>query len=97
MSPSVIHLMLPEIVLTIAALGIMLWDLWLPAGKKSPLGWAAMAVCAALFALTFLPEVAKALRKQSTKIAEQLVGGLSERAKTAYGLSVDVRFPNERD
>jgi NADH-quinone oxidoreductase subunit N len=51
--------MLPEIVLTIAALALMLWDLWLPADKKAPLGWAATAVCAALFALTFLPEVAK--------------------------------------
>ena len=54
MNPSVIQLMLPEIVLTIAALGVMVWDLWLPAGKKAPLGWASMAVCAALFWLTFL-------------------------------------------
>lgn len=59
MNPSVIHLMLPEIVLTIAALGLLLWDLWLPSGKKAPLGWAAMAVCAALLVLTFLPDVAK--------------------------------------
>ncbi len=59
MNASVLHLMLPEIVLTVAALGVMLWDLWLPAGKKSPLGWASIAICIALFALTFLPEVAK--------------------------------------
>jgi len=59
MSPSLLHLMLPEIVLTIAALALMLWDLWLPADRKSILGWASMAVCAAVFALTFLPEVSK--------------------------------------
>jgi NADH-quinone oxidoreductase subunit N len=53
------HLMLPEIVLTIAALALMIWDLWLPAGRKAPLGWASMAVCVALLALTFLPEVEK--------------------------------------
>jgi len=59
MNASLLHLMLPEIVLTLAALALMLWDLWLPADKKAPLGWSAMAVCVALFALTFLPEVAK--------------------------------------
>ncbi len=59
MSGSVLHLMLPEIVLCSAALGVMLWDLWLPAGKKGLLGWAAIAVTVALFALTFLPDVAQ--------------------------------------
>ena len=59
MNPSLLHLMLPEVVLTIAALAVMLWDLWLPRGGKQALGWAAVAVCVALFALTFLPDVAK--------------------------------------
>ena len=57
MNPSLLRLMLPEIVLTVAALGIMLWDLWLPTGKKTALTWAAMAVCLVLFAITFLPDV----------------------------------------
>jgi NADH-quinone oxidoreductase subunit N len=59
MNASLLHLMLPEIVLTVAALGVMTWDLWLPRGGKSALGWASMAFCVALFALTFLPDVAK--------------------------------------
>ncbi len=56
MNASVLHLMLPETVLAIAALALMLWDLWLPAGKKGVIAYAAMAVCVALFALTFLTE-----------------------------------------
>jgi NADH:ubiquinone oxidoreductase subunit 2 (subunit N) len=59
MNPSVLHVMLPEIVLTIAAIAVMLWDLWIPAGKKAALGWAAVAICVGLFALTFVPEVAR--------------------------------------
>ena len=59
MNASLLHLMLPEIVLTSAALGVMLWDLWLPRGGKQALGWASVAICVALFALTFLPDVAK--------------------------------------
>lgn len=59
MEPSVLRLMLPEIVLAAAGLGVMLWDLWLPRGRKALLGWASLAVCAALFALTFLPEMEK--------------------------------------
>ena len=56
---SLLHVMLPEIVLCVAALGVMVWDLWLPKGGKHVLGWASVAVCVALFLLTFLPEVAK--------------------------------------
>jgi NADH-quinone oxidoreductase subunit N len=59
MSPSVLVVMLPEIVLCAAAMGILLWDLWLPRGGKGALGWAAVAVCVALFAVTFLPAVAR--------------------------------------
>lgn len=53
---SVLHLMLPEIVLTCAALSVMLWDLWLPRGGKQMLGWASIAICVALLALTFVFE-----------------------------------------
>jgi NADH-quinone oxidoreductase subunit N len=59
MSSAVVQMMLPEIVLTCAALGVMLWDLWLPRGGKQALGWASIAICVALLALTFLPDVAK--------------------------------------
>jgi NADH-quinone oxidoreductase subunit N len=58
-SGDLLRLMAPEILLTVAALGLMLWDLWLPKEKKGVLGWAAMAVCVVLFAVTFVPDVAK--------------------------------------
>jgi NADH-quinone oxidoreductase subunit N len=54
---SLLRLMLPEILLTTAALGLMVWDLYLPRDKKGLLGWASMGVCAALLVVTFLPGV----------------------------------------
>lgn len=51
-------LLIPELILTAGALGVMLWDLWLPAGKKDVLFWLSALICAALFGVTFLPEVA---------------------------------------
>lgn len=39
--------------------------------------------------------VAKELRAQSGRIAGQLVGGLAEKSKTAYGLTIDVKFPRD--
>ncbi len=53
-----VSLVLLELVLAAAALGVMTWDLFLPAGRKGVLAWAAMGVCVVLFALSFLPDVA---------------------------------------
>ena len=50
-------LLIPEYVLLGGALGVMLWDLWLPADKKGVLTNVSMALCAVLFGLTFLPSL----------------------------------------
>jgi hypothetical protein len=39
-------------------------------------------------------EVRKALRREAPKIASQLVDHLGDKAKNAYGVSVELRFPN---
>lgn len=52
-------LLVPEMLAVAAALGVMLWDLWLPRERKGVLAYASMAACAALFASTFVPGVAE--------------------------------------
>lgn len=39
--------------------------------------------------------VAKELRAQTGKVAGQLVGSLAEKSATAYGLTVEVKFPGK--
>jgi NADH-quinone oxidoreductase subunit N len=50
-------LLLPELLAIAAALGVMLWDLWLPKERKSVLATASMVGCVVLFASTFVPDV----------------------------------------
>lgn len=50
-------LLIPEYVLLGGALGVMLWDLWLPDDKKGVLTGVSMWLCVVLFGLTFLPSL----------------------------------------
>ncbi len=54
-----VSLLLPELILTVGALAVMLWDLWLPAGRKDVLFWLSATICVALFGVTFLPNMAE--------------------------------------
>ena len=42
-----VSLLLPELILTVGALAVMLWDLWLPAGRKDVLFWLSATICVA--------------------------------------------------
>jgi len=89
-----LSLMLPEIVLCVATLGVMLWDLSLPAGRKGVLSWASVAICAGLFALTFLPSVAEGGK---TLGGSFLVDDFSLLAKRAFAVTGAVVFLMSRE
>ncbi len=54
-----VTLLLPEFVAVAAALGVMLWDLWLPRERKASLWMASLVGCALVFAATFVPAVSE--------------------------------------
>lgn len=56
-----LHLILPEMFLMVAALGLMVWDWFLPPARKGVLCWAAVVVSLAAFALTYHPGIASAV------------------------------------
>ena len=87
-------LMLPEIVLCVAALGVMLWDLSLAKERKGVLCWASVAVCGVLFALTFVPSVSEGGRALGGAF---LVDGLSLLAKRAFAVTGAIVFLMSRE
>ena len=76
-----LRLLLPELFLTLAALGLLVWDLYLPAGRKHVLCWAAMAVAIVAFGLTFHPWIAEA----ASAAAKDLPGAGVEALNKTFG------------
>lgn len=92
-------LLLPEIFLTAAALGLMVWDWSLPPERKKVLCWAAIAAALVALALTFVPHLADAAASAGTDPASArtfggswIVDPLSLLLKRAFAVTAALVF-----
>ena len=99
-----LQLILPEIFLTLAALGLLAWDWSLPAEKKSVLCWAGIAVSLVALGLTFLPAITSAVAAgASDPSAMRLFGGswivdpMSLLMKRAFSVTAALVFLMSRE
>lgn len=95
-------LLLPELFLTAAALGLLVWDLYLPAERKKVLGTAAIVAAVVAFALTFLPAIAAAVAAggddgATTFGGSWVVDPLALLFKRAFAVSAALVFLLARD
>jgi len=87
-------LLLPELLAVAAALGVMLWDLWLPREKKGALATAATVACVVLLASTFVPAVAEG----GTAVGGSfLVDGMALLTKRAFAVTAFLVFLMSRE
>ena len=89
-----VSLLLPELVLTALALGVMLWDLWLPAERKPILAWAGIGVALITLVTTFIPSVAEGGRALGGSF---LVDPMALLLKRAFCVTAALVFLMSRD
>ncbi len=87
-------LLLPEFVAVAAALGVMLYDLWLPKDRKAVLCTVSMVACVAVFAATFVPAVADG---GTAFGGSYLVDGMALLLKRLFAITALLVFVMSRD
>ena len=91
-------LLLPEILATVLGLGLMMWDLWLPKGRKGPLWGFAMASAVVLLGVTFLPHLTDAAASRTSALGGSfLLDPMALWFKRAFAVTALLVFAMSRE